>query len=278
METPKLGIGLHRSVPARDYHAMDLCSNSRLSTLAHRSPLHLRWEIDNPPEPTPALILGDAAHAAILEPDDFESRYVARPDVDRRTKEGKAVYAAFLAENAGKVDLSAAVWQTCLMIRDAVWNDPRAKSLLQHAVDRELTAIWRHDETGIECKTRLDALAPTLGTIIDVKTTIHAGPEEFPKSIFNFGYFRQSAFYLHAAAKCGLPADHFVFIAVETAPPFAVGVYRITDEVVEAGWKHLQPLIRRYAECLSSGKWCGYGGEIIEDIGIPEWALKRLET
>lgn len=81
-------VGIYEDVPADTYHAWDAASNSRLSHLL-RSPAHCREAIDNPPDPTPAQILGTAAHYCILEPDLFEQRYTVPGRCEATKRDGQ---------------------------------------------------------------------------------------------------------------------------------------------------------------------------------------------
>lgn len=272
----QLADGLHFGIPAEEYHAIDACSNSSLSIIHNQSPRHLRYRLDNrDTEKTPALVLGEAAHSCILEPDDFASHYVAAPVCDKRTNVGKDIWSRFCAENIGKKILTADQHQTADAIRSAVWSHPAARELLQRGIDREVSCFFEID--GLECKARFDAPAFTVNAIVDVKTTEDASPDAFTRSIFNYGYHRQGSFYLRGAAACGQVVEHFVIIAVEKCPPFGVGVYRLTDEALEAGETQLAPLIATFAKCQRSGEWPGYGNEV-RDIGIPDWAMKKIDN
>jgi hypothetical protein len=84
-----------------EYHAHPALSASGLRVLK-RSPLHYWDRYINPDrvttEPTEAMQLGTLIHCAVLEPDQFDVRYIAVPEgIDKRTKEGKQVWADLLA-------------------------------------------------------------------------------------------------------------------------------------------------------------------------------------
>ena len=49
-----------------------------------------------------ALKLGRAIHSLVLEPDTFLAKYAVAKDFDRRTTEGKKLYAEFVALHEGK--------------------------------------------------------------------------------------------------------------------------------------------------------------------------------
>ena len=89
-EKGKLGFV---DIPAKEYHATKAVSQSLLKRLG-QSPAKLRWHLDHPQDEkdSPAKRVGSAVHCALLEPEKFESSVVVMPDVDRRTKAGKAAY------------------------------------------------------------------------------------------------------------------------------------------------------------------------------------------
>lgn len=271
--------GVYANTPAALYHAWDAASNSRLSKL-QRSPAHLRAYLDEPPEDTDALRQGRAVHAAILEPDAFTTEFVAAPQgLDRRTTAGKQAYGEFLAQSIGKTVLSADEHAMCLAIRDSVHRRRCAIGVLEGAGEVELSVLWTHGETGLACKARWDRYTPGLGggTIVDVKTTRNASLNDFERSLFTYGYHRQAAFYLDSAAAHGMAAEHYVIIAVEKEAPYEVAVYRLTEGAIDAGREQLQPLIRRYAECVRSNTWPGYP-DVVQDIALPSWAWDKINV
>jgi hypothetical protein len=67
-----------------------------------------------------------------------------------------------------------------------------------------------------------------------------------------------------------------VFIAVEREAPYAVGVYRLLDEVIALGRAENEDLLRQYVWCQKNATWPGYGDQI-QDIGIPVYGFKELE-
>lgn len=281
-------IGAFPSVPADVYHGYDACSNSRLTEL-ERSELHLFHNMTIGKTPTPAMQEGTALHSLVLEPDSFGAMYCVAPECDKRTTAGKETWAKFQSANSGKAILAADAWDRIHRMRDAIHAHPKADALLRMAKIRELSLFWDCPLTGVRCKARLDALADWDDIILlDVKRTKCASPEEFPKAIWNFGYFRQGAFYLdgynsvnrrlHPDGK-HVEAKHFAFIAVEPQPPYAVAVYRLKDEVIDAGRGDLLRLKSHYATARKN--WaqgaipCGYSADIM-DVGVPDWAARKL--
>ena len=79
-----------------EYRAYPAISRSDLMKFK-KSPLHYKYAVENPTEDqAPALVFGAASHKYILERDDFDSEFAVAPNVDRRTKEGKATWQEFV--------------------------------------------------------------------------------------------------------------------------------------------------------------------------------------
>ena len=87
----------------REYHSKPGISKTKLWRIIEKSPQWFKYCADNPPEfNSPALMFGAALHKAVLEPDGFGDEYIVAPKFDRRTKDGKAAYAAFEMSLAGR--------------------------------------------------------------------------------------------------------------------------------------------------------------------------------
>jgi len=276
VESPTVpAVGLHRGMPSEVYHSVDAVSSSRLKLL-RRSPAHLAQERVNPTPATEAMILGEAIHYAVLEPDAFIERYAAMPKVDGRTKEGKAIKAEFEQANQGKAILSYDDYARCLAVSDAVAAHSKAWALLERADMREVSGFWNDPLTGLFCKLRSDAVCSGISTMFDIKSTNDASRVEFERSIFQYGYHRQGAHYIDGMAVLGHKIDHYAIIAVEKQAPFAVAVYRLKNEVLQLGRKENIQLMELWKRCEDSGEWPGYP-EQITDIGIPQWAINQTE-
>lgn len=184
--------------------------------------------------------------------------------------------------NSERKVLSPEAFEQIFAMRDAVMNHPSAFAILHHVKD----------------------------IIGDLKTTEDASPEGFAKSIANWRYDVQHAYYIDGTrlaleqGKCNPPQEgkaelsvywtdpvtgvlcrcrpdfwrgypkHFAFIAVEKKPPYAVGVYVLDSEGVEIGRAQYQHDLRVYAECVRTGEWPGYGDKI-QTISLPAWHANK---
>ena len=129
---------------------------------------------------------------------------------------------------------------------------------------------------GILLKARFDILPRTGNCIPDLKTCEDASIEAAEKAIGSYGYFRQAAFYLRVARLLGIQKEAFVYIFVEKSPPYAVACYQLADEVLLAGDKLIERDLQLLQNCMSEGKWPGYG-DGVRGVGVPGWMMKQLE-
>src|SRR3972149_2353408 len=96
--------GLYTDLSAKDYHNLpvEIVSNSYLSKLNH-CPAATRV----PQEQTPAMLFGRVVHSYILEgAEAFFQEFVIPPACDRRTKEGKLIWADSQIANSDKTLVS----------------------------------------------------------------------------------------------------------------------------------------------------------------------------
>jgi exodeoxyribonuclease VIII len=92
-------------LPEAEYHAIKALGSSAIKSMAV-SPAYFQQKQAEVSEVKEALLIGSMFHQLVLEPDRDE--FIAAPDVDRRTKEGKAAYAEFLENCEGKSVLKKA--------------------------------------------------------------------------------------------------------------------------------------------------------------------------
>lgn len=252
-----------------EYHASPAISKSGLD-LIRKTPALYHWRQANPTEQTPAMRLGSLTHTAVLEPHYFDQETIARPEgIDRRTSAGKAAWAAFEIEADGKEIVTVEEMSKLALIQQAVHNHPAAAKALAGRPTIEQSIFW--DADGIACRCRPDAVTEK-GVIVDLKTTSDASPEGFAKSIAQYRYHVQAAFYSDGyRAAFGEAPRGFVFIAVETEPPYLVAVYVASEAMTQRGRVDYQTDLDTFRRCQESGIWPGYSDAPLT-IDLPKWA------
>lgn len=274
MDVPSNGI--HTEIPADAYHGWtDLMSNSLLSHLK-RSPAHYVYARDNPPEPTAAMRLGQIIHRAILEPQLYFDTAAVAPKVDKRTKAGKEAWAAFEEESAGMLVVSEEENLLCVSMHEAIMVTPTARLLIDRPGRIELTALWEHD-LGVRCRNRFDKVLDDGNLIVDLKTCVDASPAEFKRSVARYGYYRQAAFYIDGFTEAaGKTPAGFVFLAVEKAPPYGVGLYCLNESGIDAGRIEYERLLADYANCKANDVWPCYP-DAVQTLELPAWVEYDIE-
>ena len=269
--------GLHRDVPADDYHSWPALSVSRSKT-AQRSLLHYHYALTHPTEQTAAMALGSATHTGVLEPDKFDGLYVKSPKFDMRKKVDKLAAADFELEHPDQTRLTETEWDLIAGMKDAVWSHPVAREMLGGEGIVEASAVWTDVATGMRCKARPDRITIHDGWnhVIDLKTTKDASRREFSRQLANLKYYWQAAHYLDGLDAIKAASRCFTFIAVENTPPHAVAIYTMDEGDIDQGRAELAKVVAGIAEAERENTWPGYPAEISE-INLPAWAQRAPE-
>lgn len=266
--TPEPGV--YHGMPPEEYHAVESMSASGAKKML-QSPAHYRLMRTTPNEPTDAMLFGTAVHCGVLEPDRYVDSVVVCPDINKRTKEGRAQWLSFVAENASRTVLSFDQAGRAARCIAAVRAHPAASRLLDGA-RCEVSMFWQDTEYKVPCKLRADAL--NHGGVIDLKTTTDASPEGFGRQAANLLYHVQGAHYWSGCEHAmDSSPQFFAFIVVESEEPHAVACYTLPPVAVQSGRRKMDEALSRYRDALSAGKWPGYP-ETINPLDLPRYALR----
>tara|TARA_R100000231_G_scaffold37929_1_gene33234 strand:+ start:1874 stop:2728 length:855 start_codon:yes stop_codon:yes gene_type:complete len=259
-----------------EYHALDYVSKSHLD-LVDKSPFHYWDRYINPdsviPEPTKQMIIGSALHALVLEPDVFKTEFIVeavntpkRPTATQRnakkpsnqTLDAIAYWDEFDEKAKGKKLISIDDYERLTIMKKRIFDHPAASTILNMSGVVEQSYHWKDSQSGELCKSRPDFHTDDGTLIVDLKTTSDASELGFQKSVHNFRYHVQAGFYLRSIKE----AQQFVFIAVESKPPYLVAVYNASTDMINAGNRVADKNLATIAQCRKTGKWTGYSEEI----------------
>lgn len=228
----------------------------------NRTPLHFRYAMDHPEEPTPALIFGQAAHKIILEPDSFFEEFEVAPAVDKRTKEGKKIWLDFCdyCNDNGLDVISKEDYEKIYAMNKALFQHPVARELMIDGI-HEKPFTWMDPITGELCKVKVDCLTEYQGKkyIVDYKTTDSCEDGKFERSAKKYGYKFQAGMYREGVFQITLDQYGFAFVAQEKTAPYAVRVYFCDEEFLNEGYDQFRTLLGIYHDCKTTGNWYGYG-------------------
>ena len=249
----------------------------RLNPAAGGNPEKFMWQKENPQAPTQAMVFGTLVHLALLEPERFVYEFTFAPEVDRRTKDGKAAWEEVERNRGERVIVTKTDWAAANLMVSEVMKYPACKRLLDG--EHEVALRWVDDVPGEECKIRADAIVHVGGTpiIVDYKTTTDASTDEFAKKAVNMGYDFQAGMYCEGFEKATGKRPRFVFIVQEKNEPYSVNVLEADEEFVQRGKDIFRELISIYHECKMSGNWWGYMGpdRSIGRLSLPVWAANK---
>lgn len=285
---------LVRGFPDGAYHGLQHISSSMVRIAGGKSIRHMLAGSTS----TPAMLLGSVVHELVLQPDAVTYSpllpEVLKPEgMDMRRKEWKdwaltpegeewaASVAHVEAENerrraAGKI-VSDSVWQRAELMADAIRNHEHCEWILDGA-ECELTAVSEID--GVPVRARFDILHRSKFVMADIKKTQDASPGGFAKSVANYGYHVQAAWYRRVWQSLGLSARDFrwTWLAVEDSPTADIAVYHASDDMLETGDIEIDEIwpeiVRWYNQGASYKDAPSYPAEP-RVLDLPRWAQRR---
>lgn len=273
------------NLPVDVYHGDPVPGGSLSSTGARKllppsCPAKFKHWLEEGDESNPGFDFGRAAHREVLG-DGGDIVVVEGDGKDPnawRTANDKAAVQA--ARDAGKTPIKPRDGQKVTTMADAIRTHPIAGALFRpgsgHA---EQSLIWVDQATGVWRRAMLDWLPDNVsisGRLIipDYKTADSIDDESISRSIYQYGYNAQGAWYIDAAR--ALVADKVAFVLVfqEKDPPFLVRVVEIDAPALRIGHARNRLAIDIYTACTAANHWPGYGQDI-DLISLPRWAEVR---
>lgn len=274
-EPPGYAPGLYTGLSNEHYHAAPGISNSGLALIGRCPAIYYGRRLDprRPPEEEKGGQLdGTLAHCAILEPDEFDKRYIVGPDVHRNTNAWKS----FVAGHPGQVVIKRQQRECAFAQAASVRAIPDVAEALASGI-AEPSGFWIDEQTGVLCKVRPDWVHSVPGgdILFDVKTYSDASPDDFTRQIARKLYYMQDAWYRDGWTQVTKrPVAAFVFIAVETEYPYAASAVMLDEDSVEEGRILYRRNLDIYAQCKNANEWPGYVQGIAE-VRLPAYAFGK---
>lgn len=298
---PEMQLGLS----AADYRALGGVSYSSLKLLVSRTPAHFLEAVNNPPPPTPSMLLGSAMHALLSGETVSEMPVCSastkggggckNPALGKFSREGQPE-AEFLCGVHSR-GLEAAPLDGLFVPADVLADAQKMKEAAErelfgkpsiildglfHVGDEVSLHTKTHDGTIVRC--RLDALwasEPETGyapVIIDYKSVADASPKAFEKICAELRYDMQAALYTkmvedyfaNRSNGWGLSSPRFYFVLVENAAPWATCVCELGAEDLLRAWGSVSDALEIFSLCSSRCLFpASYGTHRVE---VPKWA------
>lgn len=239
-------------MPLAEYHANHAIGKTTLDLIA-KDPFLVEWARNAPvdQDKMAALDIGDAFHAALLEPARFATTFVVAPEFNMRTNDGKAACKAFADQNAGKKILSADDKRMLDMMVESVMAHPQARELVDADGHVERSFFWSDADTGLECKCRPDKFIPARSLLVDVKTTPSIA--KFSYSVEDFRYYVQDPWYCDGVSQFGDDVT-MAFLVVQKSAElgrYPVQVFTLPQDLILFGRQTYRRDLTRYSRFLA---------------------------
>lgn len=254
-----------------NYYKVPRVSNSSMKAFL-KSPRYYQWRIHNPLPDSPAFLIGRAFDVYFLEPENFDSEFFVfdqeqRPDTTKTMalKANKEWKENLISENENKDVLSVSDYE---LIKDMANSLQSVWKACDMPLNGSVQQVAKSEVHGIECKAKCDLIEGSI--IVDVKTTNDI--YSFSKSAFNYGYYRQAAFYLDLFG-----ADSFFFAVVDKHAPHEAAIFEASKEMIDYGRQEYMGILAQIkhfrdqygSEYEENNIWPGI--DPIQPLFLPGW-------
>lgn len=213
---------------------------------------------------TPAMLLGEAVHCLVLEPDQFAKRFFVAPDVNAATKEGKAEWAKIYGDFVGEVPADAKLTKgqiieavklaTGVQVLDGKTfqsAEMRARQLRGNRASAHILNQIEITETKIECVIEgiifrgiIDGYSGHANIIADVKNMPDATWDRAAGAIWG----RKLHWQAHIYDKAKGYGHRCYILAVD--PNGEVSVHGFSENHLLSAGRQIKTYLNRFKECI----------------------------
>jgi len=197
------------------------------------------------PQPNDAMRFGTLVHTMVLEPDSMNSEFVVAPEgMSKRTK----AYKALVETNPDKMVITPDDLRRAGEMKAALMAQEEAKRLLwmtDGANEQVVQEVFKVDGQDVPVRAKVDRQYwddDGSLVVVDLKTTKNPSKAKFVRSIMDFGYLGQLAFYADMTG-----AAQAKIVAVQSVAPYQVTVVSFDTEAMQYGRELYKDLLIEYA-------------------------------
>ena len=232
-------------IDIENYHKREGVSSSMLKTIMV-SEAHLDEMLNRNKQPSKAMILGDAFHAMLLQPERFAENYDEVQDVYKINvgghQKGEPKYDAldrpifnYIHKTDGNLSIGVEDYYKLQAMHKAVLSCPEAMELLNKSKYTECSFFYK------DLKVRPDFITED-GWIVDLKTVggmndKPSAPDSFARNFFDLFYDIQMYMYTEVVKQDIPNIKGFKFLCVDTKIPSGVQIYTFIPS--ESPWYEL---------------------------------------
>jgi len=255
---------IDEAVTARPMLDADGVRFSRLKLFAE-SPMHYLANV----RPKSSVLDGGTAVHSILLGGKRVTYYAEETASGASSPRRGAKWESFKADNSDAVILSRSEYDSANRIAEAVRSNELAMMALTGVKEQTLRFDWQ----GLQARTTPDCRANDHTFVTELKTCRSSRPGRFASQAFWMYYHAQMAFHIE-----GMKANRLVklkqtpiayIVAVCSAEPYPVTVFKLTDKALEQGRKSLVLWTEQLRGCIASRHFPAYSQAVV-DLDVPE--------
>lgn len=253
-----------------------------------KSPRHYIMYLNGEFKPSPAMELGSMLDCKLLTPENFNKEYlVINRKIDKRTNAGKAEWEDLLKQaslNKQRIAFAEDIAIVDKAIKEIKAHE-RANELIEGITGVQQTLRWVDRETGLPLIGKIDFESRAWGmqSIVDLKSSEDADPDEFIRKAYNYDYHFQTGMYLEGFHKVKYQFPNFLFLVVELSDPFNVSVIFCDSKFTAAAKAEVRGTLKAFKYCMDNKMFnIGYdfrlfGTRPYFSMQLPGYAKPRYE-
>ena len=184
-------LGFFKNIENEDYHKINGVSSSKLGLL-----LDCPAKYNNIQKTKATLDFGTAFHMYFLEREEFDEKYGVLHEKNGATKAAKEEKKLLIEKGydsfVKKAELNAFEKMTQTILSDPI-SDALFNADDEHYIEH--SGFWKFESVLCKCRPDYLLIKNNQAFVIDIKTTTDCSPEKIARSIADWSYHRQAAFY-----------------------------------------------------------------------------------
>lgn len=249
-----------------EYHASNALSQSKLSMIL-KNP-HDYWAYHHAKiydfKPTRDMKFGREFHSFLLTPNEFKKDYLVKEKIARRGVEWKRYIHE--ASKANKEIIFDTELEQMEEMQEAVTRQQKICGYtdLFNNAKTEVSIFWTDPEFEVPMKTRLDLLKDTNITIMDLKKTVSAKPDDFSWSVEKYFYNLQAAVNFEGVEQAtGVKPTKFFCLCIENKEPYNCKMIQLSEMRIIEGHQLYRNALSDYVKYRDENFWPVYDADKI---------------
>lgn len=223
-----------------------------------KSPKHYLEYLTDVRIPTDAMMLGGVTEKLLLyTKEEFDAEYmVYQLENSKTTKAGKEEFAKII-ESANinrRTLITKEIYETAKTIVESLRSFKELEPYL-NVRNRRTMLKWTDTKTNLPIigYTDWDTKVGRDLFVCDLKVSKSADPDDFNKAAWNYDYHIQVGSYLEGYRRTRFAFPYFLFVVVESAPPFNVSLMFVDNKYMQYCRDEFLGSLKAFRYCMDNG-------------------------